>query len=393
MKRKTHEEYVEELKVKLPYIKVIDQYDGNRAAIQHYCMRHNKFWYVSPFNLLQHGIGCPECAAEALKVSQLSRRKSNESFIQEVMELKTGIIPIDKYDGCHTKIHFKCSKGHIWEATPHDILSGFGCPYCSGNKVLKGYNDLWTTNPEIAKLLVDKKLGYKVSRGSHQKLEFACPDCGSIKLISPKQVEAYGLGCNICSDGISYPNKFIINLLKQIGVQHLIPEWSPDWLKPYRYDAHFSFDGKEYVVEMDGGIGHGECGFNTNSVDYDSIQRDVFKDELAKQHDVQVVRIDCKYTDMKIRYCYIKNSILKSELANILDLSIVDFDVCNQLATTSLSIAAAKKYDNGESIREISENMGIPYDTIYSWIKRLAKEGLCSYTPVKGRSCFKKKKE
>ena len=30
-------------------------------------------------------------------------------------------------------------------------LNGTGCPYCAGKKVLKGYNDLKTVNPTLAK--------------------------------------------------------------------------------------------------------------------------------------------------------------------------------------------------------------------------------------------------
>ena len=28
-------------------------------------------------------------------------------------------------------------------------IKGTGCPYCAGQKVLEGYNDLATTNPEL----------------------------------------------------------------------------------------------------------------------------------------------------------------------------------------------------------------------------------------------------
>ena len=49
------------------------------------------------------------------------------------------------------KIWWKCSKGHEWQATIDSRNNGRGCPYCSGNKVLTGYNDLQTLNPVLAK--------------------------------------------------------------------------------------------------------------------------------------------------------------------------------------------------------------------------------------------------
>ena len=40
----------------------------------------------------------------------------------------------------------KC--GHEWKARIADRVDGHGCPYCAG-KILAGFNDLTTTNPEI----------------------------------------------------------------------------------------------------------------------------------------------------------------------------------------------------------------------------------------------------
>ena len=50
----------------------------------------------------------------------------------------------------HKRIWWKCSKGHEWQAMIANRNRGRGCPYCSGKKVLKGYNDLQTVNPVIA---------------------------------------------------------------------------------------------------------------------------------------------------------------------------------------------------------------------------------------------------
>ena len=48
------------------------------------------------------------------------------------------------------KVWWKCSKGHEWETTISNRHRGTGCPVCSGNKVLSGYNDLMTVNPTLA---------------------------------------------------------------------------------------------------------------------------------------------------------------------------------------------------------------------------------------------------
>lgn len=49
------------------------------------------------------------------------------------------------------KVWWRCSLGHEWEAMINSRTRGNRCPICSGKKALKGYNDLATKFPEIAK--------------------------------------------------------------------------------------------------------------------------------------------------------------------------------------------------------------------------------------------------
>ena len=47
-------------------------------------------------------------------------------------------------------VWWKCVHEHEWQAIIGNRNKGSGCPYCSGKKVLKGYNDLLTVNPMVA---------------------------------------------------------------------------------------------------------------------------------------------------------------------------------------------------------------------------------------------------
>lgn len=49
------------------------------------------------------------------------------------------------------RVWWRCSKGHEWQDTIAHRNAGRGCPYCSGKKVLIGYNDLLTVNPVLSK--------------------------------------------------------------------------------------------------------------------------------------------------------------------------------------------------------------------------------------------------
>jgi uncharacterized protein (DUF983 family) len=49
------------------------------------------------------------------------------------------------------KVWWKCIKDHEWEASVYSRVAGNGCPYCANQKLLKGYNDLQTVAPIIAR--------------------------------------------------------------------------------------------------------------------------------------------------------------------------------------------------------------------------------------------------
>lgn len=391
-RKKTQDEYERQVAEVASHIKVTGAYQGNRVKIEHYCTVHDVYWDVSPFNFLQHPNGCYECQKEAMEKYRNSIRKSDEQFRLEVEMLGTGITPLDKYMGTHEKMRFMCNKEHIWPSTPHDILDGYGCPFCSGNAVLKGYNDLWTTNPEMAKMLKYSNIGYEISRGSHKEVEWICPTCGLPKISAPKQVAAYGLACARCSDGISYPNRLIVALLNQLKISALHPEWSPEWVGRCRYDVYFIHNNQEYIVEMDGGLGHGGIDITTQGRDVQGLERDIFKDEQAFLHNIEVIRIDCRYerNDIHNRCKYIKESILNSKLNSLFDLTAIDWNRCNKEATDSMHMIAAKHYDAGIGIQEIADELRVHYSTVYNWLKRMSKEGLCTYNPVRGAKSHQK---
>lgn len=72
-----------------------------------------------------------------------------------------------------------CPKGHSYQATiPNRLTKKSNCPYCSNHKVLKGFNDFNTINPNIAKEWnYERNKGltpYDVTAGSGKKVWWKC---------------------------------------------------------------------------------------------------------------------------------------------------------------------------------------------------------------------------
>ena len=75
----------------------------------------------------------------------------------------------------------KC--GHEWRASiKNRVISGSGCPYCSHNAILEGYNDLASQKPELAAEWSDKNdplLPTQVTVFANRKAWWKCRECGN----------------------------------------------------------------------------------------------------------------------------------------------------------------------------------------------------------------------
>lgn len=131
-KKKTHEEYVEELKVKNPTVEVVGEYIDAKTKIMHHCLTHDVYWEVLPSDILS-GRGCKECKKD--KIGNF-RRKSHEQYIEELAKINSDIIVLEKYENAKTPILHKCLIHDIeWLVAPDNLLDGGGCPKCKGEKI------------------------------------------------------------------------------------------------------------------------------------------------------------------------------------------------------------------------------------------------------------------
>ena len=69
-RKKSHDEYISQLK-KLSYeIVPLEQYNGSKHKIIHYCKIHDYSWSVRPEDVL-NGKGCPKCRSDKLRQRKL----------------------------------------------------------------------------------------------------------------------------------------------------------------------------------------------------------------------------------------------------------------------------------------------------------------------------------
>jgi hypothetical protein len=300
-----------------------------------------------------------------------------------------------------SKIKVKCLvDGYECEPMANELLKGKGCPVCNHSAIGPApyyLNSIYASEYKdyFAQYLTEEQMKqYKPK--SEQKVFVKCPRCWFLKEIPIYRLLRQGLGCQKCSDGVSYPNKFGRAFIEQLDVENIDYEYNPDWLvvngNKCAYDIYFEYENKQYVVEMDGGIGHGHSTYKNSKVqDIECLERDRIKDKLAAEHNITVIRIDCVVSDQE----YIKNSIMNSSLLNILNFkeSDINWKSCDEIATSSYVIKAGELWNEGLLVKEIAEKLKIHYVTVTRYLKQCTRIGVCEYSEAIARKRYGKKSQ
>lgn len=253
------------------------------------------------------------------------------------------------------------------------------CKACGENSTIavKGYNDLWTTNPEIAKMLLNKDEGYTHLKTSNKKTDWVCPDCNNIiKSRSFAQVYFQGLACKNCGDGVSYPEKIMRECLKQSGVNfnmHVVFDWSNN----KEYD--FYLPDYNIIVETHG-VQHYEESFKRigGRTLKDEQDNDKYKIDLALKNKIkEYVEIDCRLSDFEYIYANIKSSALN----RIIDFSSIDEDKIAKGSLSNYLIKVCNMWNYGVTdVAYIANEMSLSEHTIRTYLKKCQKLGLCEYS-------------
>jgi ribosomal protein S27E len=222
---------------------------------------------------------------------------------------------------------------------------------------------------------------FEITHGSHtEKVWLKCPDCGNEKYIKPHDFTNKGCLCPYCSDGISYPEKVILNLLKNININFIYQynKTNANWCNRYYYDFYFKCNDTDCIIESNGLQHYKNTG---NKSVFKSIkeerQNDKNKEQLAKQNGIEhYIIIDCRYSNTK----WIKKNILNSELSKLFDLSHIDWIKIDKQSQRSLVKEACDLWNNGlHSTKEIGRKFKLSYTTIVKYLKCGTRLNWCNY--------------
>jgi hypothetical protein len=155
--------------------------------------------------------------------------------------------------------------------------------------------------------------------------------------------------------------------------------------KTGRYDFYFTINQTNYLLEMDGGLGHGHdtvYNYYVNNIDFATpeITKEIdnLKDKLALEHGYQVIRIDCSQGN----FSDIVENTKKSLLGELFDLENVDYIYLFEKCLKSRVIEASDLWNNGvKSTSKIADIMKTTPTTVITYLKHATLIHKCDYNP------------
>ena len=182
-------------------------------------------WRATP-NSRSRGTNCPYCANQKKLEGFNDLATTHPELVKEWHPAKNGdLLPTDVLAGGRRKVWWLGNCGHEWEATISDRTYGSGCPYCAGKVALKGFNDLATTHPNLAKQWHPTKNGDLLSNsltsGSNKKVWWL-GECGHEWEASINN-RSKGSKCPYCA------NQKVLEGFNDLATTHpdLAKQWHP----------------------------------------------------------------------------------------------------------------------------------------------------------------------
>lgn len=126
--RMTHNEFVNRIAEINESIEIIGQYTNTKSRIKCRCKECGNVWSPTADSLLS-GRKCKKCSYIENGPKLM---KSQQEFLKELEEVNSSIEVIGNYIGIYEKVKCKCKIcNYEWDAVPHYLLTGRGCPECS----------------------------------------------------------------------------------------------------------------------------------------------------------------------------------------------------------------------------------------------------------------------
>ena len=198
---------------------------GSRRKVWWLCQKGHS-WQASILSR-RAGAGCPVCAGKQVIPGENDLRSAYPAVaVQWDPVLNGKLTPGQVTPYSNRSVWWSCPLGHSWRASvANRTRMASGCPYCAGRKVLPGFNDLATKEPELSRQWNQELNGtltpQMVTRASNKKVWWTCSVGHVWKASIASRTGAKRHGCPICAGKSRtktgyYPEILVTNLSKEV---------------------------------------------------------------------------------------------------------------------------------------------------------------------------------
>ena len=166
-------------------------------------------WQAPVNGVASNGTRCPYCAGSKAIPGQTDLVTLFPKIAAEWDHAKNGQrTPDTVAPGSHEKVWWQCERGHSYQSAPYSRTrgAGSGCPYCTGRKVLAGFNDLGTLKPDLASEWYYPMNGEltpaDVTPGSNKKVFWCCSENHVWEACIYSRTRFRGSGCPVCAGNV-----------------------------------------------------------------------------------------------------------------------------------------------------------------------------------------------
>ena len=177
---------------------------GTRRKIWWICERGHE-WKAAVYSRASGGCGCAVCAGKVVVTGENDLNSIYPDIAAEWHPTKNRpLTPQQVTPYSNRKAWWVCPLGHEYMSViAHRAEKRYGCPYCAGQRVLKGFNDLETLEPELARQWHPELNGEltpdQVTTSSHKKIWWQCQNDHVWKAVIYSRAKGPKCGCPVCA--------------------------------------------------------------------------------------------------------------------------------------------------------------------------------------------------
>ena len=285
-KRKTQEEFEEELRKINGEIEVIGKYVNANTKIKCRCKICGCVWDNATPHSLLYKHSCPKC----FRIKRANKdRKPYKQFLSDLSKINKNIVVSGEYKNTESKLNCSCKVcGYTWVSTPHKLSQKCGCPKCRGvaKKTTEEFiKELKEINRDI--LVIGDYINNRT------KIKCQCKICGNTWNPSPHDLLTKKSGCPICAEskGEKRISQYLLD--NSIEFQRQVTFDGLVGLKNGLLSYDFYLPKYNLLIEYQGQYHDGSIIDNRNKSDAldRQLEHDKRKAEYAKKKKIRLLEI------------------------------------------------------------------------------------------------------